>query len=196
MLASIHPLGERGRRQRWGVTVGSYLVASVASAAALGAALGLAGAALGAPGRWAALVFVALAVLGAALDTGVGGLHPPTVHRQVNELWLDRYRGWVYGSGFGAQLGLGVVTIVSTSAVYLALAAALLSGSAIGGLAIGTAFGAVRGALVLAGAGVRGPDQLHRLHLRLQSWSGPAHRLAIGTQASAAAVVGVALIAA
>ena len=35
--------------------------------------------------------------------------------RQVNEDWMARYRGWAYGAGFGLQLGLGVVTIVTTA---------------------------------------------------------------------------------
>ena len=36
----------------------------------------------------------------------------PGPRRQVDERWLDRYRGWVYGVGYGSQLGLGIVTVV------------------------------------------------------------------------------------
>ena len=36
----------------------------------------------------------------------------------MNEEWLTSYRGWVYGAGFGAQLGTGVVTIVTSPIVY------------------------------------------------------------------------------
>src|SRR2546425_862992 len=46
MLASIHPLGERARRSRWGVTVTAYLLGSVAGGAGAGAALGAMGAGL------------------------------------------------------------------------------------------------------------------------------------------------------
>jgi len=46
MLASIHPLGERARRSRWGVTVTAYLLGSVAGGAGAGAALGAVGAIL------------------------------------------------------------------------------------------------------------------------------------------------------
>ena len=38
----------------------------------------------------------------------------------------DEFRGWVYGLGYGAQLGLGVSTVVSSAATYVALLAALL----------------------------------------------------------------------
>ena len=47
----------------------------------------------------------------------------PGPRRQVNERWLDEYRGWVYGLGFGAQLGLGVSTVVSSAATYVAIIA-------------------------------------------------------------------------
>lgn len=47
---------------------------------------------------------------GLALDLGLGALRLPGPARQVDEDWLARYRGWVYGAGFGTQLGLGVVT--------------------------------------------------------------------------------------
>ena len=33
--------------------------------------------------------------------------------------WLGRYRSWVYGLGFGVQLGAGVTTVVVSSAVYV-----------------------------------------------------------------------------
>src|SRR5439155_21261498 len=122
MLGSISPFGERTRRQRWTVTVISYVVASTASGAAVGVLLGLVGRAailvgdLGSALR--AAVLLAIIVAGVAADARILPYSLPTVHRQVNEEWLGRYRGWVYGAGFGLQLGLGVATIVTTSAVY------------------------------------------------------------------------------
>src|SRR5437867_3885662 len=143
MLASIHPLGERARRRRWGTTVSAYVVASTVGGAAVGALLGATGRLIGvgaAGGALRAALVVAVCGLGIAIDmAGSGGL--PTVRRQVDEDWLHRYRGWVYGVGFGVQLGAGVVTIVTTATVYVAFALAFLTGSAAGGLAVGATFG-------------------------------------------------------
>src|SRR2546423_14617654 len=118
MLASIRPRGERGRARRWGLTVSAYLVGSLAGGALLGGALGALGSPLRAhvrPGgaTWAGLV-AAGGLAGVLVDAGVGGLRVPTIRRQVDEDWLHRYRGWVYGVGFGFQLGAGLLTIVTS----------------------------------------------------------------------------------
>src|SRR5436853_430125 len=184
MLASIHPLGERSRRQRWGVTAAAYVAATVAAAALLGGALGLVGGGLPAtPAPAAVVAVVALALLGVVLDVRAA---VPTIHRQVDEEWLSRYRGWVYGASYGFQLGLGVVTVVSSFTVYLAFALALLSGSPASGLAVGTAFGLVRGLTIFAAAGVQSPDQLRRLHRRVAAWDPVTRRLAVGVPAAVA----------
>src|SRR4051794_95755 len=133
MLGSITPLGERGHARRWSSTVAYYFAGSVLGGATIGGLLGLLGAGAAALGLRpsGSLVLGVVAVLclaGTLVDLQVGGLRLPTVHRQVNEDWLVRYRGWVIGAGFGFQLGLDVVTIVTTATVYGMLAAALLSG--------------------------------------------------------------------
>ena len=195
MLASIHPLGERARERRWGVTVFAYLVGSAAAAALLGALLGAAGHLLGlGPGPTAAAV-VALCALALAFDLGLGGLRLPTVHRQVDKDWLDRYRGWVVGVGFGVQLGLGVVTIVNTAAVYLALALALLTGSAGAGAGVGATFGLVRALVILVVADVRRPDQLRAALRRMQQWHPVSRRAGIGVQALVLVVAGAVAVA-
>ena len=188
MLASIHPLGERARDRRWSVTVSAYLVGSTLAAALLGALLGALGGLLPlGPGATAALV-VALGATALAFDLGLGGLRLPTVHRQVDKDWLDRYRGWVVGVGFGFQLGLGVVTIVNTAAVYLALALAALSGSAGAGAAVGATFGLVRALVILVVAPVRRPDQLRAALRRVQGWRPASERIGIAVQALAVLV--------
>jgi hypothetical protein len=93
-----------------------------------------------------------LAVIGVAFDLRLFGWQLPTVHRQVSREWLTKYRAWFYGLGFGLQLGIGVVTVVSTSSVYLSFIAAFLAGSARLGLLIGFIFGALRGVSILLGA--------------------------------------------
>jgi hypothetical protein len=173
MLASITPLGERGRGKRWGITVGAHLVGAVLSGGAVGALLGLVGAApvrtMSLEVRLGALAIATTA--GVVLDAHVGGLRLPTPVRQVNEEWMSRYRGWVYGLGFGIQLGSGVATIVTTSAVYVTLAAAALSGGLGAGAAIGATFGLVRGATLLAAIKVKRPEHLARVDEILRRWN-------------------------
>src|SRR5262245_36608761 len=193
MLTSITPLGERSRGSRWTVTVSALALGSTAAGAGLGALLGLLGAAI-ADSISTATAFAILAValgVGVAADAGVAGLRLPTVRRQVNEGWLNAYRGWVYGLGFGAQLGLGVVTIVSNSAVYVTFLAALLSASAGAGAIIGGAFGLIRAATVLPAARVREPQQLVALGERLRRWGSRERSLGLSAQL---ALSGVAIV--
>ena len=131
---------------------------------------------------------------GVALDMGALGAKLPTVHRQVNEEWLSRYRGWVYGLGFGIQLGAGFSTVVAISAVYGAFAAALLSGSVRIGLVIGGAFGLVRAASLFTVARVRRADQLVAVDRRLRRWDRPARGLAIALEAVLLAVAVVTVV--
>jgi hypothetical protein len=179
MLASITPLGERGRRSTWSVTVSAFALGATLSAALLGAALGALGGLVAEDALSSRARFV---VLGVALATAVGlELLPgrmPGPRRQVNERWLDEYRGWVYGLGFGAQLGLGVTTVVSSAATYVAILAALLTADPGRGALVFGCYGAVRGLTPLLGARIRRPDQLLTMHARLERWREPAGRLA------------------
>lgn len=195
MLSSIHPLGERSRRQRFWLTAAAYLTGSAAGGAAFGALLGLAGGWVAPSGPAALVILAAVAAGGLLHDVGPGGLHLPTPRRQVDENWLTSYRGWVYGLGFGVQLGVGVVTIITTGLVYLTWTAALLSGSAATGLAIGATFGTVRGAALLRVARVQTPEQLHAAHRGLDRLRRTAGRvstvaLAAGLVTTAVAAVG------
>ncbi len=174
MLASITPLGERGRRSRWGVTVSAFVLGAVASGTALGAGLGALGSILPAGAGWRLAAFAAAALVALAIDFGLAPLPGP--RRQVNERWLDDYRGWVYGVGFGAQLGVGVTTIVSSAATYLALACALLAGGPVRGALIVGVFGLVRGLTPLAAAGVDRPERLLSMHRSFARLREPAWR--------------------
>jgi MFS family permease len=199
MLASIHPLGERGRNARWATTVTAYLLGSSIGGAATGALLGRAGQAVESVVKWsgttAAIAVVVLAICAAVLDLGLVGLRLPTPRRQVNEDWLHTYRGWVYGFGFGVQLGAGLVTTVATASVYLTMALAFLTRSWALGCAVGGAFGLVRGSTVLLVARVHRPTQLWAAHRRLQAWAAPVHRSCIALEVSVAAAAMVALVA-
>ncbi len=164
MLASITPLGERGRQSNWVVTMIAFVLGAVGAGAALGAILGWAGGlVLGGVGTQSRLMALAAAAL-LTLALELSPTRVPGPRRQVNERWLDEYRGWVYGLGFGAQLGIGVTTIVSSAATYLALFAAFLAGGPGRGAVIAGVFGLARGLTPLAGARVHRPEQLIALH--------------------------------
>jgi hypothetical protein len=168
MLASITPLGERGRQGHWTVTVAAFALGATGAGAVAGALLGGLGMLL--PGGFtghARTVVVALALI-AALALDLSATTVPGPRRQVDERWLDRYRGWVYGLGFGSQLGLGVVTVITSAATYVVLLCALASGHPLTGAAIMGLYGALRGLTPLLAAGVRTPQHLMALHTRLR----------------------------
>ncbi|MGN6169795.1 MAG: hypothetical protein ACTHQQ_16735 [Solirubrobacteraceae bacterium] len=194
MLASITPLGERARRSNWATTTSFYVLGSTAAGGAGGVVAGSIG--------WLLLaglsIEVRLAIVSAALALGLvlellrGGVPGP--RRQVNERWLDHYRGWVYGLGFGAQLGAGVTTVVVSSAVYAVWLAALASAHPLTGLLIGAAAGALRGATVLAGARVVNPMRLMAFHTRMGALERPVRAAGLAGQFALAALAVVAVV--
>lgn len=187
MLASISPLGERARGSRWSVTVTAHVAGSTVAGALWGAMLGVIGARLPLGDRLRLLLLAVVLAL-AILAEVVPHFPLPSLRRQVDEDWLHRYRGWVYGAGYGFQLGLGTATIVTTSAIYAAMAAALLTGSVVGAVAIGMTFGAMRGLLVLLSRKAHDPDRLRQVHRRLHRWNRPVWRVAVASEAAALAV--------
>jgi hypothetical protein len=191
MLASITPLGERGRNATWAITVTAFTVGATVAGAALGGLLGAFGALVlpSGVGTQARLVALAAAVaLAIALDAIPRPVPGP--RRQVNERWLDEYRGWVYGVGYGAQLGLGVTTVVSSAGTYVAMAAAFLAERPAAGALIVGCFGAIRGLTLLASAAVRTPPQLLAMHSAMGQWQ---WRARWGGVAVLAAMLAVAL---
>ena len=189
MLASITPLGERGRRSTWVVTVTAFALGAVVAGAAAGAILGLLGAVAGvgeASTRARVAILAGAVVVAIAIDAS--GRRVPGPRRQVDERWLNRYRGWVYGLGYGSQLGLAVLTVVSSAATYVALMAALLSASPVQGAIILGCFGAVRGVTPLAAAHVRSQRELLNLHRGLERLRAPVHWGTVGLQVAILAV--------
>ncbi len=191
MLSTITPLGEAGRRHRYGSTAAWF----IAGAALGGATLGLGAAALaGAVGALdlapdAALGLAALlAGVTLASDLNAGGFRLPSHTRQVNESWLDELRSWVYGGGFGWQIGVGLATYVTTAAVYLMLAMAALTGEPLVAFAIVTGFGVVRGLAVLVGRRLTTPERMLALHRRLEELLPTAQRAIVFVQALVLAV--------
>ena len=186
MLASITPLGERGRRSTWWVTVSAFLLGAALAGAVAGAALGALGAlALPAGLTWHARAAILAGALALAIVLDVVAHPAPGPRRQVDERWLDRYRGWVYGIGYGSQLGLAVATVVSSAATYVAMLAAFLAGGAPAGVLILGCFGAVRGLTPLVAARVRSQRQLLEFHRGLARWRGRARWGAVAAQGGA-----------
>jgi sulfite exporter TauE/SafE len=168
MLASITPLGERGRQSTWAVTVTAFLLGGVAGGAAIGALAGAVGSVVlprATTPNTRLIALAAIVLLAIVLDARSDPAPGP--RRQVNERWLHRYRGWVYGLGFGAQLGFGVSTVVSSAATYVAIAAAFLTRSPASGALVLGCFGLIRGLTPLAAARIDRTDRLIAFHSRL-----------------------------
>ena len=197
MLSSITPLGERGRGNRWGTTVTWFVCGSTLGGTALGAVVGLAGESLGrvVPDQARLAAVVALAVAALVVD----GLRRPRLlpswRRQVDERWMDGYRAWVYGLGWGAQLGAGLLTIVSSAGTYLVVALAALLGSLPAGIALGATFGLTRGLTLLSARSLTSPMSLQSFHQRLQAHRRPATAAILASEALVAATATAALLA-
>jgi hypothetical protein len=193
MLASISPVGEATRHQRWWITVSAYLVGSAVGGLVIGGSLGGVGALLrvgSLPTGWTLGAIAMASLLGASVDAGWLAVRLPNWRRQVDERWLTTYRGWVYGVGYGLQLGVAVVTIVPSAITYAALLAALLVGDLLAGAVIGMTFGIVRAVpLVLTGR-VRTAHRLQHLHAAIAAAARPVQRATIGVQLGVAITAG------
>jgi len=198
MLSSIHPLGERTRHNTWAVTVISFIIGAVFGGAGLGAVSGGMGWIVHQVVAWSVSVAFTLAVAAVALatlgDIVRGSRALPWPERQVNEDWLTTYRGWVYGVGFGFQLGGGLFTYVTTLGVLAMIAVATLTASPILGGIIGAVFGLFRGLAVLTTARVRDPRTLRSFHQSMNRLAQPVRRS--GLIAQSAVVVAVIVVAA
>jgi hypothetical protein len=196
MLSSITPMGERGRGQRFAWTAGGYLVGAVAGGATLGAVLVAAAVAvrsLDLPVTVLVATGAVAALAGAAADTGLLGFGLPVIRRQVNERWLDRFRGWVYGAGFGWQIGVGFVTYVMTAALGVVVVLAAVASSPVVAFAAGLIFGTVRGGTVMASAGVTDTATLLAAHRRYDAWRRPVWVAVVVAQLVVAGALGAQL---
>lgn len=195
MLSTITPIGERGRNHRYGVTAAWFVAGAVLGGLTLGAAtvpLTVVVASLDLGGESRLVIVALLAVVSIASDLQIGGFRLPSHIRQVNETWLDQYRAWVYGGGFGWQIGVGVATYITTAAVYLLIALMALTASPVAALSLGAAFGLVRGLAVLLGRGLTTPHRMMALHRRLDELLPAAQRAVVAVEVGVLAVaVGV-----
>jgi hypothetical protein len=193
MLSSISPLVERAPGTRWWRLAGSYLIGSVIGGAGLGVALGSVGGLFRVHHSWLALFIVTavVAVIAAVVDA-VGRV--PSKRRQVDENWLTTYRDWVIGAGFGAQLGFGAATIVTSASTYLTWWFELACGSAAAGALIGGCFGLARALPLLGMSGVHDPGALRRRNVAVVTALPVARRLTIAAQLAIAGLASVAAV--
>lgn len=181
MLSTITPMAEHSRGRRWTPTAAWFVLGATLGGATLGLLampLALAVRALDLSSAAALGAATCAAVLAVALDLGLTGRPMPHHRRQVNEAWLDQYRSWVYGAGFGWQIGTGLMTYIMTAAVYLTIVFAALSGAPLTALAITTLFGFTRGLMILLGVRLTDPERLRVFHRRFEE-AGPAVRRAL-----------------
>lgn len=178
----------------------AYIVGALAGGSALGGAAAAVGALAHGVVPWsqsAAFVVGLLVVAAAGLgDVVRRGRALPWPQRQVNEDWLTTYRGWIYGIGFGFQLGLGVVTYITTFGVLATIAVAFLTASPPAGVLIGAGFGVTRGLALLTVRRVQDPASLRTFH-RWMADSAPSMRRWTGIAQLAIVVggAGVAIVA-
>jgi hypothetical protein len=195
MLSTITPFGERSRGHRYYLTAAWFVAGAILGGATLGglaaglAALAAAAGVAGRPG-WMASLAAAAAATGAAVDAGAFGEVIPLWRRQVDDGWLSRYRRWVYASGFGWQIGVGVATYIMTAAVFLVVVLAALTGQPLTALAVCAGFGLARGVAVLATARAGTPARLRDLH-RGFNLLGPVVREAVIVVQAGVALVAV-----
>jgi hypothetical protein len=192
MLASLTPLGERSRGFSWRVTATAYAVGAIGGATLTGVALGALGSLLPGGTGWRVTAMLIVLVVALVIDGTPLRRRLPVTRGQVNEDWMARYRGWVYGFGFGARLGVGLTTLVACAAVYATFAIELLVATPATGGLIGAVFGTVKAlSLVPARAGHDQASLVH-LHRRLARLDSPVARAVIGCELLACvAVVGL-----
>ncbi|HEX6945783.1 MAG TPA: hypothetical protein VF246_00300 [Acidimicrobiia bacterium] len=185
MLSAITPLTESGRGNRYWVTVGWFLLGTLFGGATLGLVAAGGAALVGALGL-SPQAALAAAVVGATItlasDLGPRGWRLPSNPRQVNRAWLDRYRSWVYGLGFGWQLGVGVATFVMSATVYLMVVLAALTGRPMFAFLVVVGFGLIRGLAILPGARVKTSADLMTLHRAIERFRPHSRAIAVATQ--------------
>jgi hypothetical protein len=196
MLSTITPFTERGRGHSYRATAAWFVTGASAGGALLGVLIGAGAAVVGLlhlpvdVRLWAA---GAAALVAAGSDGRVIGWELPVHRRQVNERWLDGYRSWVYGAGFGWQIGAGLVTYITTAALYLLIVIGMLTASPLAGLVFGIWFGLLRGLAVLLTRRIGSVGELLSFHRRFESALTTADRMVRAVELAVVLAVAVEL---
>jgi hypothetical protein len=136
-----------GSRKRQMLAQALFAVAAVATSAALGLALGLAGDVLGA--SHAVLAAAALALVAAARELGLVRFPLPQARRQVPERWRFELPLPLWATGYGAGLGAGFFTFQPVSTFWVACAGALALARPLPAALCLSLYGAGRAAMVI-----------------------------------------------
>jgi hypothetical protein len=191
MLASITPLSEGGRGHRYRTTASWFVAGALVGGAILG--IVVAALAMGVRAMSLSTTEIATIALGGSMaaalsDIGRSRFRLPIHRRQVNERWLDQFRPWVYGAGFGAQIGAGLATYIVTTAVYLMILLAALTGNPWLAVGAGALFGLVRGLSVLLGRRITSSETLRTFHVRFHDLGPRVRVVTIAVELAAAAL--------
>lgn len=192
MLSTLTPLSERSRGHRFAPTAAWFVTGAALGGTLLGTLGALAAWAVHATGASAAvrlIVAAAAVAVGVAFDAGLARPSLPHHRRQVDEDWLDEFRPWVYGGGFGLQIGAGLATYIMTTGVYLVVALGALTATPAAALALGALFGTTRGLAILSGSRLTDPTRLARFHQRFATLDAPVRRATTVTLAGVAVAV-------
>jgi len=192
MLATITPLSELGRGHRYRTTAAWFVVGGTLGGVTLGALVAVMAVgvhALHLTPREVSTIALGSSLVAVATDLGLRGFRLPVHHRQVNERWLDQFRPWVYGAGFGWQIGTGLATYIVTTAVYLMVLLAALIGNPWLALALGALFGLVRGLSVYLGRHSTSSEALLRFHQRFSELGPKVRQALIGLEVAVVALI-------
>lgn len=180
MVETISPV-VHGGRARWLGTLALHTLGATGTAALFGAALGRIGGVLGAP--WQRPGLLALASVSALYALGALTRHRvpvPQLRRQVPDWWRTFFGRSFAAVLYGAGLGIGFMTYLSTGTlVVVAFAAAASGRPAIGAVLMGP-FGLVRGLSAIVSWRSVTQEQSRALVDRLVAGTGSARRIANG----------------
>lgn len=147
MVETFTPAG-CGGRQRQVTAIACFTLASIAAAAALGAACGALGA-LVPQRRWLLVAAGMIAAVAALREAGILRFGVPDLRRQVPEHWRRTLPLPVWSSGYGAILGSGFGTYQPAGTYWVLLCAITATGRPALGAVCMALFGLARGLMVV-----------------------------------------------
>ncbi len=192
MVETIVPVVHGGKRSSYRLSVALHVLGATIAAAALGAALGLVGMALGAPWDSAGvLALAAVAVLYALREAAGLPLPLPDRHRQVPDWWRTFFSPPAAAFLYGLGLGVGFLTFLTFGTFVAVATGALVSGDPLLGAAVCAPFGLGRGLSVLVSRRASSAEAAARVIDRLEAAAGRRGPRMV----NAAALVAVAAVA-